>query len=169
MILKNVTKWIILLSVTILSCLKAYAEETDQIYIEADSIRYEYKKGIVYYDGHVHATQGVTDLQAENMVVYYNKNHKIKQVDALGKLAQYKTLVHENQDQLTASAEKISYYPLANNVILRNQAVINYNNSVFTGPVIFYDMTSKVITSHPNQESQAKIMLEPIKDLKRDN
>lgn len=169
MTLKNVAKYLFFL-IVVMFCFPAYAEEDpEKIYIEADSIKYDFKKGIVFYDGHVHATQGATDLQAENMVVYYNKNHKIKQVDAFGKLAQYKTLVHEAKDQLTASAEKISYYPLANNVILRNQAVINYNNSVFTGPVIFYDMTSKVITSHPNQSSQAKIILEPIKDLKRDN
>lgn len=164
MIQKKFIKWLLL---WLLIPLRILAQENQElIYIEADNIKYEYKKGIVYYNGHVHATQGCTNLLADKMVVHYNQDHKIKEVDAFGKLAQYKTLVHNDKDQLTASAEKIIYYPLANNVVLKDQAVINYNNSVFSGPYIFYDITNQVITSHPSVNSQAKIILEPIKNLK---
>ncbi len=166
MIRNIIIKFCTVLGLLFLSLTSLALDKEELIYIEADAINYEYKKGIVHYDGHVHATQGNTSLIADHMMVYYDQHHKIKQVDAHGKLAQYKTLVHEDKDQLTASAEKITYYPLIGQVVLRNQGMINYNNGVFTGPIILYDMKNQVISSRPNQSSQAKIVLEPIKDLK---
>lgn len=169
MILSIITRCLIV-SILLFHCLSYGAIDNEKlIYIEADSIKYEYKKGIVYYDGHVHATQGATKLLADKMIVFYNEHHKIKEVKAIGKLAQYQTLLHEDKDTLTASAEEITYFPLIGQVILQNQGKIIYNNSVFTGPVITYDMKNQLISSRPNQNSQAKIMLEPIKDLKNNS
>jgi lipopolysaccharide export system protein LptA len=139
------------------------------INLEADNVKYEYKKGIVYYKGHVQASQGSTKLKADEMTVYYNDQHAIKEVVAIGNPAQYNTLVHEDHDQLTARARRISYYPLAGKVILEQQAIINYNNSVFSGPYIFYDLKNQEITSHPQKDSQTKIVLEPIKNILKQN
>lgn len=167
MILSIIIRTLGSLLILLWSSMSLALDRTQLISIEADLIKYEYKKGIVHYDGHVHATQGETNLQAEQMIVYYNKQHKIKQVDAIGKLAEYHTRVHNNQDVLVASAETIVYYPLVGQVILKNQATVTYNKSVFTGPYIVYDLNKQIISSRPSAMSQAKITLEPIKELKR--
>ena len=136
------------------------------IYLEADNVNYDYKKGIIRYEGNVHAKQGSTALTADKMIVYYNQKHKIEKVVATGKLAHYKTLLKEDKDSLKAEARSIFYYPIAGKVILEQEAKVEYNKNLFLGPSIFYDMNNKVISSRPNQNSQSTIVLEPIKQLK---
>jgi lipopolysaccharide export system protein LptA len=135
--------------------------------LEADSVNYDYKKGVIHYDGNVHATQGTTDLTAKQMVVYYNQAHKIEKIVAIGNLAHYKTLLNENKDTLKAAAMVINYFPIAGKVILENQAQVEYNNNLFSGPYIYYDMINKRISSHPDKNSRSKVILEPIKQLKQ--
>lgn len=138
----------------------------ETINIDAHDVTYDYKKNTVNYHGNVHATQGQTELNADKMDVYYNERHKIKKVVAIGDLARYKTLLNNNKDILNASAREIIYYPIEAKVILKEAAKIEYNQNQFSGPYIFYDMNKKIISSHPQRNSQSKIVLEPIKQLK---
>lgn len=147
--------------------LLSLAASKESINLAADNIKYEYKRGIVYYKGHVKGSQGATELQANDMIVYYDQHHQIKEINALGKPSQYKTLVHQDKDRLVAKADQITYYPQAGQVILKGHAVVNYNNSVVTGPTIFYDIKNQVVTSHPQKDSQTQIILEPIKNLSK--
>ncbi|MBA2654765.1 MAG: lipopolysaccharide transport periplasmic protein LptA [Gammaproteobacteria bacterium] len=140
-------------------------DKQDIIYLEADNVKYDHNKGIINYEGKVHAIQGSTNLWADEMSVYYNGKHKVEKVVAIGKLAQYKTLLND-KDVLKASAKTIYYYPLAEKVVLQEDAMVEYNSNQFAGPYIFYDMKKKVISSHPRKNSQTKIILEPIKQLK---
>lgn len=133
--------------------------------LQADHITYDYKKGTINYEGNVYANQGQTVLNANQMLVYYNQKHKIEKVIATGRLAHYKTLINEDKDVLQAAAESITYYPILGKVILERQAEVQYNNSIFSGPYIHYDMIKKVISSHPQKTSRSKIVLEPLKQL----
>jgi lipopolysaccharide transport protein LptA len=137
-----------------------------KIYLEADKVNYDYNKGILHYEGHVHARQEFTNLTAEEVFVYYNKAHKIEKVVAIGNLAHYSTLLNEKKDSLKASAKKINYFPLAGKVTLENEATVDYNRNTFSGPFIFYDLNKKVISSHPQKNSRSRIVLEPINQLK---
>jgi lipopolysaccharide export system protein LptA len=151
----------------LLVSLCVYASNKDDfIYFEAGRINYDYKKGIVNYEGQVHATQGASNLTADKMTIYYNAAHKIEKVVAIGKLAHYNTLVNNDNDILRASAKTIFYYPIAGKVMLEGEALVEYNKNQFSGPFIYYDITHKVISSHPNKNSQSKVILGPIKQLK---
>jgi lipopolysaccharide export system protein LptA len=152
---------ILLVPLTILSEISQ-----EVITLEADNVNYDYKNGVIYYAGNVLATQGPSVLTANEMFVYYNHDHKIKKIIAIGKLAHYKTLVNDDKDILKAQAIKISYYPLCGKITLDDQAQVDYNNNHFSGPYIYYDMIKKVIASHPKRHTQSKIILEPIKNLK---
>lgn len=138
----------------------------DMIELQADNVTYDYKKGIINYEGHVVAVQGTTQLLADQITVSHNQKHKIEKVIAIGKLARYKTLLNDNKDTLIASAKKIYYYPLAGKVVLEEMATVEYNKNIFTGPYIYYDINNKVISSHPNKPSRSKIILEPFTQLK---
>jgi lipopolysaccharide export system protein LptA len=142
-----------------------YGLTKELITLEADNICYDYKKNIVYYRGAVIVTQNKTRLTADNMTVYYNQKHQIRKIDAIGKLAQYQTLVHNNKDQLTARAKQILYYPIAATILLKDQATVVYNKNTFSGPFISYDLKQERITSHTKQNSPATIVLEPIKNI----
>ena len=147
--------------------LLSLANNKESINLAADNIKYEYKKGIVNYKGHVKGNQGATELQANSMIVYYDQHHEIREINALGYPAQYKTLVHQDKDRLIAKADQITYYPQTGKVTLKGHAVVNYNNSVVTGSTIFYDIKNQVVTSHPKKDSQTQIVLEPIKNLSK--
>lgn len=134
------------------------------IYLESDNIKYDYKNGIVLYEGNVHGTQGPTELLADKMTVYYKKN-KINKVIAIGQLAKYKTKVNNDKEYLNAAAKTITYHPLEGKVELIGQAEVIYKQNVFNGPNIYYDMNTQIITSHANKMSKSKITLEPIRNL----
>lgn len=140
--------------------------QQEMVQLQADNVTYDYKKGIVTYEGNVVARQGETQLMADQMTVTYNQKHKIEQVVAIGKLARYQTQTNDGKTLLKASAKTIFYYPIDQKVVLKEQATVEYNQSQFSGPYIFYDMNNKVISSHPQKMSRSTIILEPFKQLK---
>lgn len=157
--------------ITIFFNLNVYGLDEDKqkpIYLEADSVRYDYKNGIVYYDGHVNGTQGTTTLNARSMQVYYNNAHKIKKVVAKGDLAHYSTQLKRDKSLLHAWAKTITYYPIASKATLIDDAKIQYNQNFFSGPCILYDIAHEVIASRPQKNNKAKIILEPFKTLKQE-
>lgn len=164
---RNLHKFFLFLSCILFFSLNIQAQPSpEMIYLEADSVKYDYKKGIIIYKGNVHGKQGLTALDADQMIVYYNQTHQIRQVDALGDTAHYRTLLKKDNNLLLhASAKKISYYPLLSKVLLIDNANLKYGNNEFSGPYIVYDMEHEIITSHPNKNNKSKIILEPIKNI----
>ncbi len=166
MTLKNHINFVLLLTLINLCFISTgLTKEPEMIYLEADKVKYDYKKGIVHYEGTVQGRQGPSELAADEMNVYYNSQHQIEKIEAIGRLARYKTLCQGDRATLVASARFIYYYPIAKKVELKEEAQVQYNKSIFSGPSIFYDIKNQTISSHPNKNNRARIILEPIKNL----
>jgi lipopolysaccharide export system protein LptA len=140
-------------------------DQSKSIHLKADSVNYDYKTGVIIYNGNVHGIQGSTNLWAEKMTIYLNHNHKIEKAIATGRLAHYSTQPNERDALLHAWATTITYYPIAGKVILVGNAKIQQNKNIFTGYQINYDIFNEMIYSRPGGKSTTSIILEPIKSL----
>ncbi len=130
----------------------------------ADHVVYNYKDGITIFTGNVKLNQGTTQLIADQVTTYTNKDGKIDKAIATGtgnQLAHYSTLP-DNQDQIVdVFGERIEYYPLDKQAVVIGSGTITQGQNRFNGSHIVYDMQKQVVTSLPVPDQQSVIIVQP--------
>lgn len=164
---KTLTIVLLLISLSGAAQQATLVRESGRIYLKAESIDYDFKRGIIHYRGNVVVCQNSSELSAEDIQLFYNRNHRIEKMVAKGKQALYKTLMQNDKDRLVASASSIIYYPRQDKVMLRGNARVRYGLNTFSGNFILYDIKHQRISSKPDEANRTNIVLEPIKDLKK--
>lgn len=144
-------------------CLALNSDSTKVAHIRSDSFNYNNKTGVAKYIGHVHAKQGTTTIDADNVTLYRNAKQKIEKIIALGNPAHYTTLPDHEKKYLHASAKRIEYHPITGKMILIKNGFAKMGNNSFSGEHIIYDTASETIVSLPNEHSQTHIVIEPEK------
>lgn len=129
--------------------------------INADSAIYNRNTGIGVYIGHVKVIQGTTQILADKIISYGDKNNQISKAYAYGNPAHYQTIPQPNQTLVIATADKIEYYPVAKMVkLIGNANVIQGTNSIVS-PQINYDMQTGTATSLSNPKQRTNIIYQP--------
>lgn len=138
-------------------------------YITADSVTYERLHHRTIYTGHVHVTQGSTEVTADKLFVLTPpKSHRIQELIAFGNLAHYSTVPEDNKARLFAEAKIIHYWPTTEKSQLLQQAKVTYQQNVFTGGEIWYDMKNKTITASKGKTQHAShttIIIQPARNI----
>lgn len=165
MILKTITNIFLSLLCFISLMVSARESKQDLIHLSSDTIQYNYKNGVILYEGHVHAVQNLTQLYANTMTVYYKQN-KINKIIAKGLPAYYETAKAAKSDLFHAWANTIVYMPIDEKVKLTGNVKIQQRGNQFSGPQLLYDMKNQRVTSFPSQKSRAQLIIEPINVLK---
>ena len=129
--------------------------------ITADAVEYNHKTGISTYSGHIHAKQGTTQLDANRVVVHRGNQNKITKIVAEGKLAHYETLPDGQENKIHAHAKTIEYYPLEEKIVLKGDAIVEFDKSHIAGQHITYNMVSQTAISKPSREGKTTIILQP--------
>lgn len=135
-------------------------KDEDLIHLQADSIQYNFKQGIIYYTGHVHAIRHLTDLYADTMTVFY-RQRKIQKIVAEGHPAYFSSRPGKEKELLQAYASKIIYYPKTAQVELIDKVIVRQRANQFSGPKLFYDMKKQRVISIASQKSKAQLVIEP--------
>lgn len=130
-------------------------------HITADSVQYSNKTGIAKYVGHVHARQGSTKIDADQITLHRDANNDISKIVALGKPARYSTLPDGQKSRFHANANTIEFYPQRGKVHLIKNGLAILGKNRFTGPLIRYDINQQLVESDPSPEGQTTIVLEP--------
>ena len=131
-------------------------------YISSDHSNYNRITHVSTYSGHVHYTQGTSELNADKVVIYDDlKTNKVYKIVAFGDRAEYITLPDGKKEKLHALAKTIEYYPKKNIAILITDAEITQGGETMKGAHITYDITKGTILLKPAAKKRAIITFQP--------
>lgn len=143
---------------------QALPEDSNQkLMIVADTSNYNYKTGINTFEGHVKVDQGTTHIIADRLITKSGHDHKIKEAIAYGlvQTAHYWTLPNVNDTEIHANGNVITYYPLAANVIIKQNALVTQGENSFQGKVIHYNMKDQTIIVPASENGRAVLVYNP--------
>jgi lipopolysaccharide export system protein LptA len=107
------------------------------------------------------ATQGSTTVKADKVVVHFNPENKIDNLEALGHPAHFSTLTHLERERLVATANSIEFNPLQSTVRLINNAHVAQSGNVMDSPSILVDLAKETVVSKPSEKGRTTIVIQP--------
>jgi len=133
------------------------SDKDEPIELEADSADLNDKKGISVYRGNVILTQGSTQLHADTLTLFHNKQHKLTKVESLGSPARFKQRPDNQKNDVKAKAGKIIYYVKKEVVHLYDNASFWQEKNSFRGDKIIYDTKNDIVKASSKKTSDGKI------------
>lgn len=143
---------------------KALPEDSqEKLMIVSDSSNYNYKTGVNTFEGHVKVDQGTTHIIADRLITKSGSDHKIKEAIAYGlqQTAHYWTTPKLNDPEIHANGRVITYYPLASNVIIKQNALVTQGENSFQGKIIHYNMKDQTIIVPASENGRAVLVYNP--------
>ena len=132
-------------------------------YVAADTMIYDHTLSLLTYLNKVQITQGTTSLSGDKVIVFVSaKTHQMLKLVATGNPAKYSTLPDNSKKQFYAEARTIFYDAIAKKVLLKEEARVQQEQNIFTGPIIWYDISNGVVrSSSPNNQNSTVINIQP--------
>ena len=138
--------------VFLLSSIQLKAVDSDRfqpIQIQADGATVDENQGKSIYVGNVTIHQGTLEVTADKVEIYTEKSQVTQIVargeDKPGKPAHYKQQTNENNDEVSASASKITYLVREERLHLSGNAVLKQVNDTFSGELLYYDLRKGIV------------------------
>jgi len=153
MSLINFRRYSFALSVAALASTNTYALPSDRLqetHASAETVVFDQKKGLATYTGAVKVQQGSLVVTADEIIIETNTDGSVKRMIATGKPAQFQQQPEENQGVITASATKITYTPDKKHLLLVENASLEQDGAVMSGPQIDYDLVKEVMRAAGN-------------------
>lgn len=117
--------------------------------IEADSVESNDSTGLTVYRGNVDIRQGTMKVTGDTLVIE-RKDGKTRMVTVTGKPATYRQRPDNSEQDVTAEAYKLQFYPQRDLIRLERSAKIEQQGSLFTGNIIEYDNKNDIIRAKGN-------------------
>lgn len=131
----------------------------DPISIESNNLELDQQQGLATYLGNVILKQSGKELLADKLVIYKNAQGKIDKVLAYGKPAQYTGT--NKEEPVFGEANKITFLPGNQDMILEGQAKLTQKKDSFTAPFITYNFQNKMIRSKSQEGIRPTIIFHP--------
>jgi lipopolysaccharide export system protein LptA len=141
------------------TCLALSNNSKDPISIESNTLELDQKQGQATYLGNVVLKQNGKELIADKMIIFKNAQGKLEKVLAFGKPAKYMSTVKE--DPIFGEANKITFLPAPQDMILENQAKLTQKQDSFSAPYITYNFQTKIIRSKSQEGIRPTIIFHP--------
>jgi len=150
-----------LLLLTLCLCLPStgFALKTDKnqpIYVEADGVDLDDKKGISIYKGNVVLTQGSIVLKADKLVVTQKKSKK-DHIEATGKPVTFQQQVEGKKAMVKGRARKVDYASDSEILYLTGGAVLTQGKDTFKSDKITYDRARAVVKAGASAKGSARV------------
>lgn len=111
----------------------------------ADKLTVDQKNGIATYTGSVIIQQGTLVISADSIVIHTNADNNVEKMIAQGKPARFQQQPDKDQGLVTAAAKQITYTPDNQRLLLIEDASVEQNGAVMSGPRIDYDLVKEVM------------------------
>lgn len=142
------------ISLSLLLCsLSAQALPSDKnetIRGSADNLTVDQKNGVATYTGSVEIQQGSLLITADSIIIQTNTDGGVEKMIATGTPARFKQQPEKDQGVVTAAAKQITYTPNNEHLILIEDASVEQNGAVMSGPHIDYDLVKEVMKAAGN-------------------
>lgn len=114
------------------------------IYLEADQVDIDDKKGISVYTGNVKLTRDVMTITADKMTVYRDKQD-LKKVIASGAPVYLHQVASPTSKEITGEGLHVEYDAQSGEVLLNDNAKLHQDSNEFTGNFIRYNVNSETV------------------------
>lgn len=132
----------------------------------ADKLTVDQKNGVATYSGSVIIQQGSLVISADRIVVHSLPDNSVEKIVASGSPARFQQQPEPDQGLVTASAKQITYTPASQRLLLVEDASVEQNGAVMSGPRIDYDLVKEVMraagsTSSGGATQRIEIVIPP--------
>lgn len=145
------------------------------IYLEADTVDINEKKGISIYKGNVKLTRGDITIVADMMTAYKNDGGLQKFI-ATGKPVKFTKAASSRTDgakqkEIKGQALEIDYNAKNEIIKLKNDARLWQGKDQFSGNTIVYDIASESVTANKGSAAngRVKVIIHPDTDPSQNN
>jgi lipopolysaccharide export system protein LptA len=155
---------IFLLFLLPLCCFSLPADNKKPVYVKANSAEFSNVKHKGIYIGNVELSQGTTHLNANRAATYGNSKNQLTLAVAYGNKrnqAHYWTLSAPQKPKLHAYADKITYYPQKNKIILVGNAKVKQGEDSYSAPTIEYNTKTQHVISTASNKGRTVIVINP--------
>jgi lipopolysaccharide export system protein LptA len=134
-------------------CQALPSDKNETIRGSADKLIVDQKNGVATYTGAVKIQQGSLLISAEQIIIHTNPDSSVKKMIATGTPARFQQQPEEALGVITASANKITYTPNKEHLLLVENASLEQDGAVMSGPTIDYDLIKEVMRAAGNSQS----------------
>lgn len=120
-------------------------DKNETIRGSADNLTVDQKNGVATYTGSVKIQQGSLVITADSIVIHTNPDSSVEKMIATGSPARFQQQPEKDQGVVTAAAKQITYTPNNEHLVLIEDASVEQNGAVMSGPHIDYDLVKEVM------------------------
>lgn len=120
-------------------------DKNETIRGSADNLTVDQKNGVATYTGSVKIQQGSLIISADSIVIHTNPDSSVEKMIATGSPARFQQQPEKDQGVVTAAAKQITYTPSNEHLVLIEDASVEQNGAVMSGPHIDYDLVKEVM------------------------
>lgn len=121
------------------------SDKNETIRGSADNLTVDQKNGVATYTGSVKIQQGSLMITADSIVIHTNPDSSVEKMIATGNPARFQQQPEKDQGVVTAAAKRITYTPKNEHLLLVEDASVEQNGAVMSGPQIDYDLVKEVM------------------------
>lgn len=121
------------------------SDKNETIRGSADNLTVDQKNGVATYTGSVKIAQGSLMISADSIVIHTNPDSSVEKMIATGSPARFQQQPEKDQGVVTAAAKQITYTPNNEHLLLVEDASVEQNGAVMSGPHIDYDLVKEVM------------------------
>lgn len=140
------------------------SDKNQPLQIQADKVEIRELEGTSTYSGNVKIDQGTLQISGD-LIVIHNTEGTIQRILVTGTPASFRQL-NDNDQVVSASAEKLEYLADDGQLLLQNQATLIQGPNRFTSDHIIYDTQQDIVqaggnTEDPQQPERVSITIHP--------
>jgi lipopolysaccharide export system protein LptA len=121
------------------------SDKNETIRGSADNLMVDQKNGVATYTGSVKIEQGSLMISADSIVIHTSPDSSVEKMIATGNPARFQQQPEKDQGVVTAAAKQITYTPNNERLVLIEDASVEQNGAVMSGPHIDYDLLKEVM------------------------
>ena len=129
------------------------SDKNETIRGSADNLTVDQKNGVATYTGSVKIAQGSLMISADSIVIHTNSDSSVEKMIATGSPARFQQQPEKDQGVVTAAAKQITYTPSNEHLVLIEEASVEQNGAVMSGPHIDYDLVKEVMKAAGNNNA----------------
>lgn len=126
------------------------SDKNETIRGSADNLTVDQKNGVATYTGSVKIQQGSLVISADSIVIHTSPDSSVEKMIATGNPARFQQQPEKDQGVVTAAAKQITYTPNNEHLLLVEDASVEQNGAVMSGPHIDYDLVKEVMKAAGN-------------------
>lgn len=133
-----------------------HANETEDLFIDADNQDIDYKERTLYFSGNVIVKKGNISIFAEELFVETDENDDAEKLIAKGSPAKFSQL---GEGSLNISSEALEITYLVNTEILtfKENATLKQGGSEVTGNLIEFDLVAQRVKAAGDEDENSRV------------